>query len=286
MKKLAGLLLLSIAFTGSLFAEKVIYVHGMSLTESNEACQGQATCGYWKNPVTGDHVFVGYDGRRNPFESIASAGSVRLLQMLNQYCRNDQGQSCRLVVDSMGGFTAAGTIAMYNRDRIYNILYSTHFVSAEGGSDIASLGDTAIAILEFVFNLGNNQAAQGLIESRDAIDALVVSNARSLFDHNRTNGTLIYHVAAKGSIFIAEPFLPGKDDSLVAFHSSCGYRVAGGFSKCMGEKIRTCALCFWQKPTNITPWDGHRMYPGAPIEGVSTTHAPTHNDFPQFYARP
>lgn len=285
MKQLAGLLLLSITFTGSLFAEKVIYVHGMSLTESNEACQDQSACPYWRTPPVGDHVYVGYDGRRNPFESVSTAGSVRLLQILNKYCRRDQGQSCRLLNDSLGGFTGAGTIAMYNRTGLYNILYATQIVSAEGGSEIANLGDTAISILEFVFNLSNNEAAQGLKESRDAIQALVTSSARSLFDHNRTNGAMFYHVPANQSIFIAEPFLPGEDDSLVAFHSSCGYRAVGGFSKCMGEKIRTCALCFWQKPVHVAPWDGHFIYPGIALTGLDIPHSEGHNQA-QYHARP
>ncbi|TGL58439.1 hypothetical protein [Leptospira sarikeiensis] len=277
MKQKIWILLSLFLLSASLQAEKVIYVHGMSLTESNEACQDKTVCPYWKVPPVGDYVYVGYDGRRNPFVSDSTAGSVRLLQMLNKYCRKDQGKSCRLIDDSLGGFTGAGTVSMYNKTGIYNILYATQIVSAEGGSEIANLGDTAIDILKVVFNIQGG-LGDALIQSRDAIQSLVTTSARSLFDHNRNNGTLFYHLAAKKSIFIADPFLPGEDDSLVAFHSSCGYRTVGAFSKCMGEKIRSCALCFWETPKLITPWDGHYMHPLVPITGLDIPHAEGHND--------
>ena len=261
--------------SGSLFAEKVIYVHGMSLTESNEACQDTTVCDYWRTGAVGDYVFVGYDGRRDPFTAIPTSGSVRLLQILNKYCRKDQGQSCRLVNDSLGGFTGAGTIALYNTTGIYNILYSTQIVSAEGGSEIANLGDTAIEILKIVFNL-TGEWTRELVETHDAIQALVTTSARGRFDHNRSNGTMFYHVAANKSIFIAEPFLPGQDDTLVAFHSSCGYRETNAFSKCMGEKVRSCSWCFWEKKHLVTAWDGHRMHPAVPLTGLEIQHAGGH----------
>ena len=275
-----GAMLLMLVPGGAVFAEKVIFVHGMNLISSNEACQDQASCDvYWKNVPDGlDAVFVGYDGRRNPFAAVPTAGSVRLLEILNKYCRADQNQSCRIVADSLGGFTTAGTIAMYNSTGLYNILYSTQVVSAEGGSEIANLGDTAIEILKFVFGLGDNEIAAAIEQSRDAIQALVTSSARGLFDHNRNNGTVFYHVAARKSIWIAEPFLPGEDDTLVAFHSSCGYRTTGAFNVCMGQKIRSCSWCFWQRKKLITPWDAHVMHPAVPNDGVDVRHNNIHNE--------
>jgi hypothetical protein len=278
-KYLLGALVLMQIFAGGVFAEKVIFVHGMSLINSNESCQDQTECSeYWDEIPQGiDHVFVGYDGRRNPFASAPTAGSVRLLEMLNRYCRADQGQSCRIVAESLGGFTTAGTIAMYNQSGLYNILYSTQIVSAEGGSEIANLGDTAIEILKFVFGLGDNQIAAAIEQSRDAIDALVTSSARGLFDHNQNNDTIFYHVAARKSIWIAEPFLPGEDDTLVAFHSSCAYRTTGAFNVCMGQKIRPCSWCFWQRKQLITPFDAHEMHPAVPNDGVDLQHSGVHN---------
>lgn len=275
-----GAILLMHLLAGAAFAEKVVFVHGMDLIRSNEACQDQTSCDvYWRNVPPGvDAVFVGYDGRRNPFAATPTAGSVRLLGILNKYCRADQNQSCRIVADSLGGFTTAGTIAMYNRTGIYNVLYSTQVVSAEGGSEIANLGDTAIEILKFVFGLSSNEIATALETSRDAIDALVTSSARGLFDHNRNNGTLFYHVAARQSIWIAEPFLPGEDDTLVAFHSSCGYRTTGAFDVCMGQKIRSCSWCFWEPKKLVTPWDAHRMHPAVPNDGVDARHSRIHDE--------
>lgn len=264
-------------------AEKVIYTHGMNLVESNEACQdtriGESTkCGVWKGitPV-GDYILVGYDGRKDPLLAEPTSGTVRLLQMLNKYCRKDQGQSCRLVNESLGGFTAAATISKYNQTGIYNILYATQLVSAEGGSEIASLGDTAINILRAVFNI-NSGPLDDLADSRSAIQALVVTKARSSFDHNRNNGSMFYHLAATKSIFIAEPFLPGQDDSLVAMHSSCGYRSSGAFSKCMGEKVKSCDLCFWERAVNVTPFEGHKMHPLLPNTGIDIGHMQGHDD--------
>ncbi len=269
------LFLIQLFAAPALFAEKVLFVHGMSLTESNADCQDQLSCDYWSTvtPAVGDYTIVGYDGRKNPFVATPTAGSVRLLEMLNKYCRADQGQSCRIVADSLGGFTTAGTVAMYNTTGVYNILNSTQIVSAEGGSEIANLGDGAIDVLKVVLGIGY------LLENAwGAVEALVTTNARGLFDHNRNNGTMFYHVAARKSVFIAAQILPGKDDSLVAFHSACGYRTTGGFKKCMGQKIRDCGWCFWQKREHIDPWEGHFMHPANGNKGVKMRHAPTHNE--------
>ena len=280
MKKIILMLAAICMSVSGVHAEKVIFVHGMSLIESNEECQDTTgSCnGYWQNLPVDDYTLAGYDGRRNPFVAVPTAGSVRLLELLNKYCRKDQGQTCRIVAESLGGFTTAGTLVMYNRTGLYNVLYTTQIVSAEGGSEIANLGDTAIEILKFVFGLQDNQLTDNLVENHDAIQALVTSNARGLFDHNRTNGTVFYHVAANKSIWIAEPFLPGEDDTLVAFHSACGYRTTGAFSQCMGEKIRQCNWCFWQRKQLITPWDGHVMHPSVPNGGIPMRHTEPHND--------
>jgi|GEM_PF-2564216 len=283
MKRISSLVAIFMALTCGLSAEKVIYVHGMNLVESNEACQdtriGESSkCGVWKgiSPV-GDYILVGYDGRKDPLLAEPTSGTVRLLQMLNKYCRRDQGQSCRLVNESLGGFTGAATISKYNQTGTYNILYATQLVSAEGGSEVASLGDTAINILRAVFNI-NSGPLDDLADSRSAIQALVVTKARSSFDHNRNNGSMFYHLAATKSIFIAEPFLPGQDDSLVAMHSSCGYRTSGAFSKCMGEKVKSCDLCFWERAKTVTPFEGHKMHPLLPVTGIDIGHMQGHDD--------
>lgn len=263
----------------SLSAEKIIYVHGFSLIDSNEAIQD--TVGpnkYWDPQLTGDVVFVGYDARINPLTAGPTTGSVRLLAMLNKYCRRDKGQSCRIISDSMGGLTTTYTIATYNAGNAYNILYSNQIVSAEGGSEIASLGDTAQDILKAVFGFAPFLDVSG-------IQALMPSYARAAFDHNRNNGTMFYHVAGFKSIFIADPFLPGKDDSLVAFHSSCSYRTTGEFTQCGGQAIRSCSWCIWEKKKMITPHTAHYLLRGMPVEGYDIAHADAHRDL-SFHARP
>ena len=172
LKKAIGALFLMQLFAGGLFAEKVIYIHGFSLVKDNSECQDQLACDYWPEPAAEDYTIVGYDGRRDPFLSIPTSGSVRTLQLLNKYCRADQDQSCRIVADSMGGLTAAGVISQYNGSGTYNILYSTQIVSAEGGSEIANLGDGAIELLTGVFGLSLIPGVDELAVSRDAIDAL------------------------------------------------------------------------------------------------------------------
>ena len=128
-------LVLSLATT-SLFAEKVIYVHGMDLTTtSDHGCQDMTSCSKWAGdraaPAGQDAVYVGYNASQDAFAGTADSGSVRLLQILNKYCRKDQGQSCRIIGESMGAYTTAGTIAMYNTNGIYDINYATLIVSAE-----------------------------------------------------------------------------------------------------------------------------------------------------------
>ena len=268
MKKLIMALFLVPMLAGSVFAEKVIYVHGFSPTKSNAQCQDKQSCEYWSAvaPV-GDHVYVGYDGRLNPFGGTSVSGSVRLLAMLNKYCRADQGQSCRIVADSMGGYTTAGVISMYNRNNTYNINYTTQIVSAEGGTELGNLGDGALDLLNAIFGGVTN-----LITARDAIEALAVSYARGLFDHNRNNGTNFYHVAGTKTNFLAGAVLLGKDDGVIPMHSSCGYRNSGAFSRCGGEKIRTCGWCFWQRKKFISAWDNHYVHPDMPVTGLNIGH--------------
>ena len=275
--KVVGALFLMHLFAGGLFAEKVIYVHGFSLINDNSACHDQTECEYWPEPAADDYAIVGYDGRRDPFAAIPSSGSVRLLQLLNKYCRADQGQTCRIVSDSMGGLTTAGVVSQYNNSGTYNILYSNQIVSAEGGSEIANLGDLGVEILTNVFGLGAIPGVDELEVSRDGIDALATARARGGFDHNRNNGVLFYHVAANRSNIFAGPWLPGEDDTLVAYHSSCGYRQIAAFNVCMGQKVRTCSWCFWQRKKLVTPWDAHFMLPGVALEGVNMGHSRTHN---------
>ena len=60
------------------------------------------------------------------------------------------------------------------------------------------------------------------------------SAQRAGWNHNSTDGSLIYHLAGNGTIWwtlgITSPILPGNDDSVVAFHSATGMNSVGSFS--------------------------------------------------------
>ena len=267
---------LGLLFSAPLMAgPTVIYIHGFNfgVKQSDTVnCQGKSSCSYWdtqdrNNPV----VHVGYDGRYNPLQFGSTRGLTRALSVLNQHCRRDQGKSCRIVNHSMGGLVTGYVIANYNRSNTYNIQYVSSLVSAEGGSELANIGDPILRTLN-AFTLG---LSDFFLSFPDAVRILRTSAARSAYDHNRNNGVSFYHIAGNTPFpwylgFVNWVF-PGKHDSVVAMHTTCGYRDIKKFSRCGGETITTGAL-WWKKKRTYSPFTGHNAHPRHSRYGVGTKH--------------
>src|SRR5690606_5595378 len=130
---------------------------------------------YWSAQDNSKPVaHVGYDGRYDPINFGSERGGPRLLAMLNQHCRREQGTSCRIVNHSMGGLVTGYVVANYNSDGRYNIHYVSSLVSAEGGSELANIGDPILRTLN-VFTLG---LTDWFLTFPSAVQRLKTSSAR------------------------------------------------------------------------------------------------------------
>jgi hypothetical protein len=254
-----------------------IYVHGFHFsvqkTETAKNCQGATSCpSYWghqdnSTPV----VFVGYDGRFDPTVFQTERGVPRLLEMLNRYCRRDQGKSCRIVNHSMGGLVTGYTVAKYNRNKTYNIHYVSSLVSAEGGSELANIGSPILQTLNAI-TLG---LSNYFLSFPDAVRILRTSAARGSYDHNESFGVPFYHIAGNTPFpwylgFVNWVF-PGKHDTVVAMHTTCSYREARAYSRCGGESITT-GILWWKKTTTYSTHSGHYAHPRHSNGGVGVKH--------------
>ena len=273
MKKIV-LALTALSLSGSAHAAvTTIYVHGFHFsiqkTETAKTCQGQTTCtSYWgqqdnSSPV----VHTGYDGRFNPTVAGAERGSTRLLENLNKYCRRDRGQSCRIVNHSMGGLVSGFVLANYNRNNIYNVLYVTALVSAEGGSELANIGNPILQTLN-VITLG---LSNFFLNFPDAVAVLKTSAARGSYDHNLTNGTPFYHLAGNTSEWYINWIFPGSHDTVLAMHSTCSYRNVESFTRCGGQSVTTGIWPFRSTKT-YAAHSNHYPHPRHSVNGVGVKH--------------
>lgn len=254
-------------------APTTIYIHGFNFsiakTETAKTCHGKTTCpSYWgvqdnSTPV----VHTGYDGRFNPTIAGAERGSTRLLANLNAYCRRDRGQSCRIVAHSMGGLTTGFVLANYNRTNTYNVLYSTAIVSAEGGSELANIGNPVLVTLNIV-TLGMSNF---FLNFPDAVSILKTSAARGAYDHNLTNGTPIYHMAGNTPEWYINWIFPGNHDTVLAMHSTCGYRDIASFTRCGGQSVTTGIWPF-RSTRSYSAHSGHYPHPRYNIGGIAVKH--------------
>lgn len=253
----------------------VIYVHGFrfGLTTDTPACHLKSSCGYWgKTDNSGRQVrIVGYDGRYNPLIWGNTRGVYRLLDALNRYCRRDQGKSCVIVNHSMGGLITGYTMAKYNADKRYNVHYVSSLVSAEGGSELANIGNPILRTLSsWTFGISDL-----LLKFPNAVQALTTSYARGAYDHNRNNGVIFYHIAGDTPKWYINWIFNGDHDSVVAMHTTCSYRSVADFTKCGGQSITT-GWWWWKKTTYHAPHTGHKPHPKHNAGGVGTGHT----DFP------
>lgn len=260
MKKLISLfLVLALSVSAESY---IIFVHGKSSSNHNGVGVTDVN-GYWggmHTSVTGKKIFVGYDGTSDPRTYGTARAQTNLSSALTTYCK--VGNTCRVVCHSAGCYaieywlaTALGGSTATAKG--FNISKVTALAAASGGSELASSLDG----ISFGW-LGN------------AMDkSLIVSTARSAFNHNNTGSVPIFHVPGYKGMFGASAILPGEDDYAVAYHSSCGYSRVGGVSKCQASLTQSEGIWPFNSNVTYTQYQGHYRAPSLTSTGLYLDHS-------------
>ncbi|MCB1141628.1 MAG: hypothetical protein KDK54_05280 [Leptospiraceae bacterium] len=265
-KNLKYIGVLFLLFAGSLSAGTVtVFVHGKS--GSNHCGTGTTDVNsYWgsnANSVSGTKYFVGYDGTTDPRTYGSCRAQTNLSTVLAQRCKG--ADTCKIVCHSAGCYATeywlsnlGGTASAKG----FKISGVTALAAASGGSELAS------ALNGLTFGYAGN-----------AMDkALIVSTARSSFNHNNTAGVTVSHVPGYKGMFGASAILPGEDDYAVAYHSSCGYSQAVGVSKCQGSLTQYEGIWPFGSNKTYVQYSGHRRAPSVGSSGLYENHSELTND--------
>jgi hypothetical protein len=240
----------------------IIFVHGKSRSNHNGVGTTDVN-NYWgaaSGVVTGNKIFVGYDGTSDPTTYGTARAQTNISTALTRYCK--VGNSCRIICHSAGCYATefwlstalGGTTASAKGFYITKV---TALASASGGSELAS------ALNGVTFGYAGN-----------AMDkALIVSTARGRYNHNNTGGVPIFQVPGYKGMAGASAILPGEDDYAVAYHSSCAYSKAGGVSKCQSSLTQSEGI--WPYNTNVTyaQYQGHAIAPSLTSTGLYKNHS-------------
>ena len=251
----------SLVVSASLSAGTItVFVHGKSGSNHNGTGTTDVN-NYWgtaPNAVSGIKYFVGYDGTTDPRTYGAARAQTNLTTVLVNQCKGLD--ICKIVCHSAG-------------------CYATEYWLSNLGGTASSLGFkisgvTALAAASGGSELADSQDALSFGYVGNAMDkALIVTNARSSFNHNNTAGVTVSHVPGSKGMIGASAILPGEDDYAVAYHSSCGYSTVGGLSKCQSSLIQYEGI--WPFGGNVTyaQYIGHVRAPSVPVEGLYENHS-------------
>lgn len=258
MKKLISLfLVLALSVSAESY---IIFVHGKSSSNHNGVGTTDVN-GYWggmHTSVTGKKIFVGYDGTSDPRTYGAARAQTNLSSALVTYCKT--GNTCRIVCHSAGCYATEYFLSVLGSTATakgFNISKVTALAAASGGSELAS----ALNGISFGW-LGN------------AMDkSLVVSTARSAYNHNATGGVPIFHVPGYKGMIGASAILPGEDDYAVAYHSSCGYSRVGGVSKCQASLTQSEGIWPFNSNVTYTQYQNHYRAPSLTSTGLYLDHS-------------
>jgi len=258
-----GLLLI---MGGTVNAESItVFVHGKS---SSNHCGTSTTDekSYWgtnTSTVSGTKYFVGYDGTSDPRTYGPCRAQTNLSTVLSQRCKGVD--TCKIVCHSAGCYASEYWLSNLGgtaSSKGYKISGVTALAAASGGSELAS------ALNAITFGFAGN-----------AMDkALIVSTARSSFNHNNTGGTTVAHVPGSKGMIGASLILPGEDDYAVAFHSSCGYSQSAGVSKCQSSLTQSEGIWPFNSNKTYVQYSGHTRAPSVPVEGLYENHSELCND--------
>ncbi|MCB1141626.1 MAG: hypothetical protein KDK54_05270 [Leptospiraceae bacterium] len=251
---------------GSLSAGTItVFVHGKS--GSNHCGTGTTDVNsYWgsnANTVSGTKYFVGYDGTTDPRTYGSCRAQTNLSTVLTQRCKG--ADTCKIVCHSAGCYATEYWLSNLGKTVSgagFKISGVTALAAASGGSELAS----ALNGISFGY-VGN------------AMDkALIVSTARSSFNHNNTAGLTVSHVPGYKGMAGASAILPGEDDYAVAYHSSCGYSQAVGVSKCQSSLTQYEGIWPFGSNKTYVQYTGHSRAPSITSTGLYENHSELTND--------
>jgi hypothetical protein len=193
-----------------------LFLHGRS---SDNHCQALTSVNsgvsdhknYWGGDVSGigNIRYIGFDGTRNGGAySWDNCGAVKQLNdAVNIFCKGIN--RCNIYTHSTGGLVAAYYFSRYGSAGL-NVLDIRLMASAAGGSELADLSTTFLGWL-------------GISTLGGQLDRSVSTGGARSWDHNRTGGLVMDTTSGESSDYwgVTGPFLPGKDDGVLANHSLC-----------------------------------------------------------------
>jgi hypothetical protein len=202
-----------------------LWIHGRNPSQSTTpgdyadfSYWGDASSASGQNPVAVNwdgvsHIADSNDGIRRALDCFCtgtrscvvaahSAGDVQIGYALSLYGATDRDVTDG-VPDASGTCTSTGTTQVG-----WNVSWVAVAGGAAGGTELADLGYWAV--------------------SDPLTSDLRTSTARSLYDHDDTQGAVFYmYAGAKGAVYSG--VLAGQDDSVIAYHSAGGLSDTGSF---------------------------------------------------------
>jgi hypothetical protein len=261
-------LTLAVAFLAgaSLSAQTyTVFVHGKSGSNHNGVGTTDVNS-YWganANSVSGNKIFIGYDGTTDPRTYGTARAQTNISTGLSTYCKG--ARSCKIVCHSAGCYATEFWLASLGgtaASKGFNITKVTALASASGGSELAN------TLNGVTFGFAGN-----------AMDkALRTGTARPAYNHNNTAGVAIYQVPGYKGMFGASAILPGEDDYAVAYHSSCAYNKIGGLSKCQSSLTQKEGIWPFNSNVTYTMFSGHYRAPSVGSAGLYENHSELTND--------
>ncbi|KAB2900315.1 MAG: hypothetical protein F9K40_09415 [Kofleriaceae bacterium] len=182
-----------------------IHVGGVCSTRYTNGKGAASSVGSWSGQIS---INASVDQR----DSMSTATS-HMKTVLDTYCGS--GNSCRIFTYSNGAAVVSRTLAVYST--AWNITSINNSGGNAGGSELSKTS--------WVAEIFTGCALASKIDP---------SSHRNGWNHNDTNGKPVYHIAGKGTIWwtfgTTKAFLPGEDDSVVAFHSAAGNSNTSSYS--------------------------------------------------------
>ena len=242
-----------------------VFVHGKSGSNHNGTGTTDVN-NYWganANTVSGTKYFVGYDGTSDPRTYGTARAQTNLTTVLINQCKGVN--TCKIVCHSAGCYATEYWLSNLGgtaSSKGFKISGVTALAAASGGSELAS------ALNGLTFGYAGN-----------AMDkALIVTTARSSFNHNNTAGVTVAHVPGYKGMAGASAILPGEDDYAVAYHSSCGYSTVGGLSKCQSSITQSEGVWPFNSNKTYAQFTGHVRAGSVPVAGLYENHSELTND--------
>ncbi|HMU83940.1 MAG TPA: hypothetical protein PKX74_11355 [Leptospiraceae bacterium] len=194
-----------------------LFVHGRSGDNHCQPITSTASAtndhnNYWGGTVTGlaNVRYVGFDGTQNggAYSWNSCGAQKQLNDAVRIFCTG--GNTCEIYTHSTGGLVAAAYFGLNNPSGL-SISRIQLLASAAGGSELADISTTYLSWL-------------GIKTLGGQLDQSVSTRgARNGFNHNNAGGRTFYTTSGEGSDYwnLTSPFLPGKDDGVLANHSLC-----------------------------------------------------------------